>query len=173
MKVLLPSSAATFYKSIFTIAAFDMYDMNGFYRDLLDVPDNGPYNENFEEFGFESQYILSNMGTMILFYIVYPLLILVQKCLHRCRNVCNCAKKNSRKLRSGLYFSLLLTTIFESYSLIILTCLIALQVISFDSWGLAVQSVTCLAFTLSFLTLPFFLMQKLARKMELLRQKVT
>ena len=174
MTVLLPNNASAFFKRIFTIAAFDLYDMNEFYQDLLGVPDSGPYNEKMEDFGFESCYILSNMGTMILFYIIYALLMLLRYCLQRCENVCNCASINSRKLRNILYFSLLLTTVFESYSLVILTCLIALDVISFDSWGLSVQSATCLAFTISFLTLPFFLMISLARKVQLLpRQKVT
>ena len=173
MTVLLPNNASAFFKRIFTIAAFDLYDMNEFYQDLLGVPDSGPYNEKMEDFGFESCYILSNMGTMILFYITYSLLMLVQYCLRRCRNVCSCASINSRKLRNHLYFSLLLTTVFESYSLVILTCLIAIPSISFESWGLFVQSAVCIAFTSSFLTAPFFLIQKLVRNMELLGKKVT
>ena len=173
MKVLLPNNATTFFKRIFTIVEFDIYDMNEFYQDLLGVPDTGPYNENMEDFGFESCYILNNMGTMILFYITYSLLMLVQYCLRRCRNVCSCASINSRKLHNHLYFSLLLTTVFESYSLVILTCLIAIPSISFDSWGLFVQSAVCIAFTSSFLTAPFFLIQKLVRNMELLGKKVT
>ena len=77
MKVVLPLSAAEFYKNIFTIAAFDVYELNDFYNELLEVEELGPKNENFEDFGFESRYMLNNLGTMILFYIAYPLLILI------------------------------------------------------------------------------------------------
>ena len=110
------------------------------------------------------------MGTMIIFYLIYPLLMLLQRCLQRCRYCCRCAKKNSRNLYDTLYFPLLLTTVFESYSLIALSCLIAIPVLSFDSWGLSVQSAACLTFMVSFLTLPFALLLYLAIKMDLLSE---
>ena len=35
MKVVLPHSVAEFYKNIFAIAAFDFYELNDFYNELL------------------------------------------------------------------------------------------------------------------------------------------
>ena len=86
MKFLLPSSATMFFSGIFAIAAFDLYDTNDFWHDQLEIVETEPLNENFDKFGFGSRYMLNNMGTMILFYIIYPLLMLVQICLRRCRH---------------------------------------------------------------------------------------
>jgi len=138
MKVTLPENAQTFFQSIFQIAAFDFYDTNDLLHSLLDIPETEPYNESFEELGFESRYVLNNMGTMIFFYLAFPLLALLQKILFVCRKSCNCAMNTARKLRRMLYYSWVLTMVFESYSLIAICCLIAFPVLSFDSWGLAV-----------------------------------
>ena len=67
---------------------------------------------------------------------------------------------------------MLLTTVFESYSIVSLSSLISLQILSFDSWGLTIQSSTCIAFTVCFLTLPFLLMGSLAKRIPLLGKDV-
>ena len=42
---------------------------------MLGVPDTEPVSDNFDELGFESKYMLNNMGTMIIFYLIYPMAI--------------------------------------------------------------------------------------------------
>jgi len=135
------------------------------------VPETEPWSEQFEELGFESRYVLNNMGTMIFFYIAFPFLALLHKCLHRLKKTCSCALKTAKKLRSMLYYSWILTTVFESYSLVSICCLIAYTEISFSSWGLSLQATVCILFTIFFLAAPFVLMRRLSKQMHLLADK--
>ena len=105
---------------------------------------------------------------MVFFYILFPLMILLQKILYRCRHSCNCAMNMARKLRRMLYYSWIVTTVFESYSLISICCLIAYPVISFETWGLAVQALVCILFSVFFLTAPFILMRSLSKRIAVL-----
>ena len=75
--IVLPINAAKFFKSISQIAAFEIYDMNDFFHKTLDISPTEPFSDNFEELGFESQYILNNMGVMVIFYLLYPVLMIV------------------------------------------------------------------------------------------------
>ena len=138
MKVQLPANAAIFFKSIFQIAAFDFYDLNDIINSLLQIEPTEPFNENFEDIGFESRYIINNMGTMIFFYIFYPSLIIFEKAISRCKNSSLCCNRFQSSLRSSLYYNVLITGLFESYALISICCLIHIPVISFDSYGLSV-----------------------------------
>jgi len=138
LHVILPNNAQTFFESIFQIAAFDFYDTGDMLHSLLQIEETEPFNDNFEDLGFQSLYILNNMGTMIFFYAAFPFLVLLQKLLFRLRHSCNCAMNTARKLRRTLYYSWILTTVFESYSLISICCLIAYPSLSFETWGLSV-----------------------------------
>jgi hypothetical protein len=134
-KVILPSNASTFFKSIFQIAAFDFYDMTDIINSLLNLQPTKPFNENFEDLGFDSLYFLNNMGTMIFFWIIYPVFLLVERVISICKNCSLCCVKLHSSLRRSLYYNALLTMIFESYSLIVTCCLIALPVLNFETYG--------------------------------------
>ena len=75
--VILPINATVLFKGIFSIAAFDFYDMGDIIHDLLDVEASDPFNINFEELGLESRFVLNNLGTMMFFYILYFTLVLL------------------------------------------------------------------------------------------------
>ena len=138
LQINMPDNVANFFKSIFSIAAFDFYDTNDVLHEWLEIPPTEPFGDRFEQLGFESKYVLNNMGTMAIFYLVYMLLMIIQKCIHSGRHTCNCAKNMSRSLRHLLYYNLILTTVFESYSIICICCLIAYTDLSYSSWGLVV-----------------------------------
>ena len=72
---------------------------------------------------------------MIIFYLLYPILVVIELCLRRCRNVSSCCKKMHRSLSRNLYYSVLLTGMFESYALIATCCLIGLNFLNYDSYG--------------------------------------
>ena len=85
--IALPINAAKFFKTISQIAAFEIYDMNDFYHNLLNIPPTEAFSDNFEELGFESRYILNNVGAMVLFYLLYPVLMIVYSILNK---YCKC-----------------------------------------------------------------------------------
>lgn len=44
---------------------------------LLNLEDTDSMTEGFADFGFDSFYIINNMGTMIIFFVNYPFLMLL------------------------------------------------------------------------------------------------
>ena len=171
LKVVLPGNVYVFFSAIFQIAAFDYYDTNDMLHELLDVPETDPYNESFGELGFESRYLLNNLGTMLFFFLAIPPQYLLFKCLNWCRHRWSCAKKMAKKLRRTLFYSWFVTTMFESYSVISICCLIALPQLSFDTWGLTVQSTVCLLFAVTYITVPYTLLYRLSKRGGELKNK--
>ena len=49
-----------------SIAAFDFYDVQDIVHDTFNLPPTDPVNEQFNVLGFESKYLLINMGTLML-----------------------------------------------------------------------------------------------------------
>ena len=70
-KITLPANAGLFFKQIMQIAAFDIIEINEPLDNLLDLEPTDPINENFEAVGFESIYLLNNMGTLAIAYFVW------------------------------------------------------------------------------------------------------
>ena len=152
--VILPINAAKFFGTISSIAAFEVYDFGEPINKMLDVPATEPYNDNFEELGFESRYMLNNMGTLFFFYPAYPALMLIHWILNR---FCNCTLrcgKFQRSLKHLIYYKLIITVIFESYAIVAVSVLIGLQILDFSSAGLVVQSSICIIFTIFILLMP-------------------
>ena len=48
-------------------------------HETLDLVPIEPKNSNFEELGFESRYLINNMGTMVFMFLIYPVLFIIQK----------------------------------------------------------------------------------------------
>jgi hypothetical protein len=131
--------------------------MSDIIHSSLDLEPTEPFNDNFGDLGFGSRYFLNNMGTMILFYVFYPLFILLERLIFRCRNCSVLCWKFHRSLRKSLYWNAILTGIFESYALIATCCLISLPMTKFDTYGWAVQSSVCIVFTVAILTVPYLM----------------
>ena len=112
--------------------------MNDPIHNLLNIEPTEPFSDNFEQLGFESRYMLNNMGTMIFFILAYPILWIIQKVLLSCKKCSRRIQTPHRKLKRALYYAMPITLMLESYSILTLCCLIAVPVISFDSVGLAV-----------------------------------
>ena len=112
-------------------------------------------NANFEAIKFDSLYFVNNMGTMIFFHAIYPLTIIVEIVMRYFTKCSKRVKKTQRNLNRNLYWSSLLTIIFESYAVVAICCLIGLNVIGFGSSGMAVQSAICIFYFVFILTVPF------------------
>lgn len=76
-QISMPSNAGLFFKQVMEIAAFDFYDFTDIILDLFEIEATDPIDNNFEAVGFESQYFLINMGTMVIFCMIYVMCLLV------------------------------------------------------------------------------------------------
>ena len=74
----LPAKTSDFFSIINQIAAFDFYE--GLSDDInwvLGLDPTEAFSEKFAKIGYESIFILNNMGTSIFLFIGYPCFILL------------------------------------------------------------------------------------------------
>ena len=66
-KTTLPVNLTVVFQIIMSIAAFDIIDVTDFINSALLLPYTGPLSTKFEEMGFESLFIIYNLGSVTLF----------------------------------------------------------------------------------------------------------
>jgi len=122
--IQLPGNASVFFKELMRIAAFDIIELNDQLDWFFGLEPTEPINSNFEAIGFESVYLLHNLGTLLIAYFFYPFMCLVQKlCAYLGRWSKRC-REWSDALKRRLYYGSLIRLIFEGYSLTTLCCII-------------------------------------------------
>ena len=85
MDAPLPANTLTFLKGIYSIASFDFYpNLNDNINELLNLLPTKPMTEGLADLGFDTNFILNNLGTMVIFFLGNIVLVLVQKVLERC-----------------------------------------------------------------------------------------
>lgn len=135
------------------IAAFDIIDTEKYLNAILRLNSTDPLNDNFNKLGFNSMRFLNNLGSMLLGFIVYFLLIvllyLLDPFVSRFKRVANfyCS------LRESLFYETIVSMITESYSILAVCCFIQFCDFNFDSPGEYVQNISMLLF---FAVLIFF-----------------
>ena len=76
-KVTLPANAGMFFAQMMQIAAFEVVDIKPLLDGLFGLDPSEPLNANFEAVGLESIYLLHNMGTICLVFVVYFFAVLL------------------------------------------------------------------------------------------------
>ena len=96
---------------------------------------------------------------MVFLYLLYPVLMIINSILFK---FCRCnprSKKFQTSFMQTIYFKPLIIVVYESYAIVVMSCFIGLQILDFSSAGLAVQSVSCIFFTVFMLVMPVFLIK--------------
>ena len=79
----MPANAGIFFHVLMQIAAFEFYDTDDVYRDLIGK-ETEPLSPNFGVSGLQSMWFIPNLGTMGIFAagipFIYPLLSLLKYC---------------------------------------------------------------------------------------------
>ena len=130
-KTNIPANAGVFFKQIMQIAAFEIIEISEPLNKILDLQPTEPINENFEAVGFESIYLLNNMGTLAIAYLIWAVAAIITLFLKLFMDTSKKIKKAYHKLRKKLFFNSLISLFLESYSLISVCCLINMSFISF------------------------------------------
>lgn len=102
MDVDLPINAAEFFGRILRIANFNLVDFNDPVNKFLKLEQTEPLSDNFNDVGFESRYIINNMGALFFFFLLYPAFFLVERVLSGCTNCSHCCRKIHMNLRRSL-----------------------------------------------------------------------
>ena len=97
--MVFPINFSQFMSKIQQIAAFDFYETGEIIEKYLEIESTEPFNANFEELGFESTYILNNLGTLILFFITYPMFLLIYPVFYFFRNCSRCCMTIKKRMK--------------------------------------------------------------------------
>ena len=92
-KIVLPATVGIFFGYIMQIASFDLIPIDNWLEEHGGMTPVDPINSNFEAVGFESMYILINLGTILVLILLFPTLIIVDIILRLTK--CNCSLKAS------------------------------------------------------------------------------
>ena len=73
MDIKVPANVNYVMINFYEIANFDPLPAEDMTYELFDFPQNGPFNANFENTGYESTYAVMNMGSMFYFLTIYAI----------------------------------------------------------------------------------------------------
>ena len=139
----------------------------------LKIDPTEPFNDNFNELGLGTRYMLNNLGTLLIFFLVYPTLVIFYRFIFLFRNCCLCCKRIQLKLKRDLFYGMILTGIIESYATLALCCLVSFYTLRWDSYGQIIQSASCFIFAAIVVYMPIFIYRIFTNNFESLSGEKT
>ena len=88
-KIDIPANVGMFFGYIIAIASFDLIPIDDYIDQYGGLTPVDPINDNFEAIGFKSLYVVINLGTMLIFIILFPTLVLLERVLRSIK--CKCS----------------------------------------------------------------------------------
>ena len=144
------------------VAAFDIIEIGDTLDEWFELAPIEPDNPNFVTLGLESIYLLNNMGTLAIAYLIWFIaagIFLIARWgrMEESKQL----ERVYRRLKRKLFYNSILSIFVESYSLISVCCLINLSYISFETFGLTIHSVICISFFAALFILPIIVFSHL------------
>jgi len=71
INIKIPGTVTIFYKEIFAIVQFDLFEDYLYFKDFLSLIfklEDEPISERADEVGYGSHFIISNLGSVIIFF---------------------------------------------------------------------------------------------------------
>ena len=115
LRVELPALCGIFFSFLMKIAAFDPIPIDSYLDEYTAMPPRDPINNNFEAIGFESMYVIINLGSMLFLFILFPILA-VPEIIMRIIPA-KYTKKGSNYLRKTIYWNSSIRLFKESYAI--------------------------------------------------------
>lgn len=157
----MPANTGTFFGVLMQIAAFDIFEINGYLDEYLNMKPSDPVNEKFETIGLESIYFMNNLGTFTLVLASKLILILVWILLYLPASCSRKVRKLRNKFGQRIFWNSWIVAIVESFLIISLCGAISLKYsIIFDTIGETVQSSFCLFCLSIYVLLPLYALIK-------------
>ena len=151
-----------------SIASFDFIDLEALINKYFGMLPTGPYNEKFEDLGFNSTLFLNNLGTFAVVFLLYFTALLFLVCLKCCKKHEN-VKKLGITLREKLVMNFLISMLFESYSQIVICCFINFKTISWSTIGVNIQTSFAILFFCGCIIFPIWIICRLTKKFDRLQ----
>ena len=119
----MPANAGIYFNCLMQVAAFEFFETDDLFYDLNYGYETEPLTTNFGTIGFDSMWFLNNMSSMGILMVLFPLIFLISPLLCCCEG-----NRFVSKIRSfldrHLYWSFPLRFMIESYTIVVLCCLI-------------------------------------------------
>ena len=131
----MPANAMSVTKMIIEIATFELYPTEEMNQEMFYFPETEPYNLNFQECGYESQYFLENIGFPLYVMHGFIWLIIISLVLYLVNCICkySLVSKIINRLGAFLYWNGLIRTYMELYQDLSLTAALNMHVVSWQS----------------------------------------
>ena len=128
--IWMPANAQTVFGTILQIAAFDMVPTDEAYSDMLSELERGSeyldlVQQKMIYLGFETTWILPNLGSLLFFAGLFPLMLLLLACL---TGLAKCLPSSKRirstrlKLRDTMFWHWPITYLRDSFVVIMICC---------------------------------------------------
>ena len=133
MNIPTPANSQIFFGSLLNIAAFDILETLADFDDRLNLhaflgmaePTSEPLPGNFLALGYDSTNFIDNIGSLIIFYVIFPVYILGLAILRKVIKKRRKTKKLHRKLNyllQRVFFNDMLTFIEDTYLIVVVCC---------------------------------------------------
>lgn len=110
----------------------------------LNLNETEGLNSNFDDLGFSSLYFMNNMGTMLIAFLFYFVLVFLLWLVSSWVPNRPRLGRLYERIRTSLFYNSFISMMMESYAVIAICVMINLEYIVWDSYGKIVQSCMCL-----------------------------
>ena len=114
LRINMPANVGVYFNCLMQIAAFDFWETEEFYYEVLDGYETEPYTRNFGIIGFESMWFINNMGLMGIIILLLPLIFLIRPLLARCDDNMHVNRLRSF-LKKHLFWTVWIRLLIELY----------------------------------------------------------
>ena len=168
-KIVLPANVGVYYNVMMQIAAFDVVEMDNYYNRMTGQS-TAALSFNFQLIGYDSMWLINNLGTLGLIFSFFPLIYLIPALLAPFSALRH-LRKTREKLMRTFYWSSPIRLLLESYILIVICSLINARWLKWKSnWD---KLNTCLTFffVIAALIVPFVVSKWLKKYRHMLDKK--
>ena len=143
--IRMPSNLNVVFKIIMNIAAFDILPTDYIYDLIFKVDQKEPLSTKFEAMGFESLWLIYNLGSLLLISLSIPLLMAFLPALKFFSQYSKRVLSSYKRLRKFLFWNFQITVITESYTILIIGSFISTKKLLWTGFTYSVNSgLTCL-----------------------------
>ena len=154
--VHLPANSAIVFGMLMQIAAFDPYETEPLWNELLRTPATGPLKETFGVIGLESTLFLNNIGSQFFIILLISFMYLMYMLLIVFKQFSSSLTKVMNKAKRFMFWSIPIRYTSESFLIILLCAAINLERPDVSSFGLALNTNLSITFVgICILAIPF------------------
>jgi hypothetical protein len=138
INVATPASASIFFGQLMSLITLQLLDMTNTYTSVLQLPEGEAYTEQFNILGYNSMFVILNLGTVVLgMTIPIILYVIVSSVIKWLLPKYSTFKQ---KITDMLFFDKTFDFINETYILLAMCACLNLRELQWDSYGVIINS---------------------------------